>query len=81
MATPEGSSVSCAWPLNSSSGLDANTGVRAEKLAEETKMDYDIIKILSVERKLNQRRMQLQCSALAKKFKEESWMFAGGAAL
>lgn len=42
MATPEGSSVSCAWPLNSSSGLDANTGVRAEKLAEETKMDYDV---------------------------------------
>lgn len=40
--TPEGSGVPCAWPLNSSSGLDARLYVRAEKLAEETKMDYDV---------------------------------------
>lgn len=39
--TPEGG-VSCAWPASSSSGLDASTCIRAEKLAEETIMDHNV---------------------------------------
>ena len=40
-----------------------------------------IIKILTAERKLDQKRMQGKCSALVRKFKEETWMFTDGNAL
>lgn len=79
--TPENGVVPYAWSLNSPPGLEATTCIKAEKVAEEAKMDYNIIKVLSAERRLNKKRMQMQCSALVKKFKEESWMFADDGAL
>ena len=39
--TPE-CGVSYAWPAGSSAGVDASMYIRAEKLAEETMMDYNV---------------------------------------